>query len=196
MNDIRRTILWVIFAFSVILLWDRWQEYNGRRATFFPTAAPPVAAVPGANGANGAGTPASAPTFAPDNELPAPSALAQAGASDAGQLPDASGERGVSRASHQTITVETDLLRLHFDSAGATLQRAELLQYTDAQDKTRPVLLFDHSSQRVYLGQSGLIGGNFPTHHIGRRCQRIAIALCLARHRRRAIDKNLDAAPR
>ena len=34
MNDIRRTILWVIFGFSMVLLWDQWQVYNGQKATF------------------------------------------------------------------------------------------------------------------------------------------------------------------
>lgn len=34
MNDIRRTILWVIFGFSMVLLWDQWQVYNGHKATF------------------------------------------------------------------------------------------------------------------------------------------------------------------
>jgi len=29
MNDIRRTILWVIFGFSLVLLWDQWQLHNG-----------------------------------------------------------------------------------------------------------------------------------------------------------------------
>lgn len=37
MNDIRRTILWVIFGFSMVLLWDKWQIHNGNKATFFPT---------------------------------------------------------------------------------------------------------------------------------------------------------------
>src|SRR5690625_7501371 len=32
--DIRRTILWLIFAFSVLLLWDNWQTYNGRPSIF------------------------------------------------------------------------------------------------------------------------------------------------------------------
>jgi len=158
MNDIRRTILWVVFALSIILLWDRWQEYNGRRATFFPAAPPPV------QQANTPGMPQEAPA---DNELPAPSAFAEPPAAGSSQVPDGA-SAPESAAPRQTITVETDLLRLQFDSAGATLLRAELLQYTDAEDKTRPVVLFDHSSQRVYLGQSGLIGGNsggnFPTH--------------------------------
>ena len=39
MNDIRRTILWVIFGFSMVLLWDQWQVHNGHKATFFPTPA-------------------------------------------------------------------------------------------------------------------------------------------------------------
>ena len=36
MNDIRRTVLWVIFGFSMVLLWDQWQVHNGNKATFFP----------------------------------------------------------------------------------------------------------------------------------------------------------------
>ena len=43
MNDIRRTILWVIFGFAMVLLWDQWQVYNGNKATFFPTPAKPGA---------------------------------------------------------------------------------------------------------------------------------------------------------
>ncbi len=36
MNDMRRSILWVVFAFSLIMLWDKWQVHNGKPATFFP----------------------------------------------------------------------------------------------------------------------------------------------------------------
>jgi YidC/Oxa1 family membrane protein insertase len=50
MNDIRRTILWVIFGFSMVLLWDQWQIFNGQKATFFPAPAP-LAAQPSAQGA-------------------------------------------------------------------------------------------------------------------------------------------------
>jgi len=39
MNDIRRTILWVIFGFSLVLLWDKWQVHSGKKATFFPAPA-------------------------------------------------------------------------------------------------------------------------------------------------------------
>ena len=48
MNDIRRTILWVIFGFSMVLLWDQWQVHNGHNATFFPSGAKPAAVAAGA----------------------------------------------------------------------------------------------------------------------------------------------------
>jgi hypothetical protein len=40
MNDIRRTILWVIFGFAMVMLWDKWQIHNGSKPTFFPPARP------------------------------------------------------------------------------------------------------------------------------------------------------------
>ena len=46
MTDIRRTILWVIFGFSMVLLWDQWQVYNGHPATFFPRPAVKTASAP------------------------------------------------------------------------------------------------------------------------------------------------------
>ena len=65
MNDIRRTILWVIFGFSMVLLWDQWQIHNGKKATFFPAPAQQVAvATNGTTGSvpsvNSAGVPSSA----------------------------------------------------------------------------------------------------------------------------------------
>ena len=40
MTDIRRTILWVIFGFSMVLLWDKWQIHNGNPPMFFPSTTP------------------------------------------------------------------------------------------------------------------------------------------------------------
>ena len=61
MNDIRRTILWVIFGFSMVLLWDQWQLFNGHKATFFPSSAPAVStAAPAAKPASAASPVASA----------------------------------------------------------------------------------------------------------------------------------------
>ena len=70
MNDIRRTILWVIFGFSMVLLWDQWQIHNGNKPTFFGAPAPKTdTPAAGAQGAvPNAATPAAA---APGGVTPA-----------------------------------------------------------------------------------------------------------------------------
>jgi len=72
MNDIRRTILWVIFGFSIVLLWDQWQLHNGNKATFFPS--PPKQAAAGA-----ASGPASAALPSPTAHREAETAKAHRG---------------------------------------------------------------------------------------------------------------------
>lgn len=153
MNDIRRTILWVIFGFSMVLLWDKWQVYNGHKATFFPTAAPVTAG--------------SAPQAAPGGVAAAAIGAASVpGAANAGggnaQVPG--GAPAPVAAARERVTVATDVLRLTFDSEGGSLGHAEMLKMADMADKAKPFVLFDESAQRVYLAQTGLIGGAFPTH--------------------------------
>ena len=149
MNDIRRTILWVIFGFSLVLLWDKWQIHNGRKPTFFPT--PEVTAQqPAADaGKSEAG-------------VPATTALA----ANASNVPGTAGADGAAAAAvtREKVTVASDLFRLTFDGEGGSLVGAELLKYTDQEDKNKPVKLLDESAARVYVAQTGLIGGNFPTH--------------------------------
>ncbi len=151
MNDIRRTILWVIFGFSLVLLWDQWQIHNGRPATFFPsptvkTAAAPVAA---------ASAPAAVPMAAP--VLPAGNSSDRIAKTEA-QAPVA----------RERVVVSSDVLKLTFDTEGGSLVRSEFLKHRDQKNPERHVVLFDESKDRVYLSQSGLIagaaGGSLPTH--------------------------------
>ena len=158
MNDIRRTILWVIFGFSMVLLWDQWQIYNGHKPTFFPT--PPKAEAT-ATSAAGATPPASA------SGVPAAAPVA-------GQATAVPGSAQASAAApRELIEVRTDVLKLSFDSEGASLVRTEFLKHEDAHRQGAPVALLDESKERVYLAQSGLIagpaGGNFPTHKTAMR---------------------------
>ena len=57
MNDMRRTLLWSVFAFSLLMLWDGWLRHTGQPSLFAP--APAVAQAP-ASGASAAGVPAAA----------------------------------------------------------------------------------------------------------------------------------------
>ena len=155
MNDIRRTILWVIFGFSMVLLWDQWQVHNGRQATFFPSAKPPAttqAPAPGASSVPSASTTAAA-TPPGTAAAVAPSAVPAGGTAP---TPAA-----------QKITVATDVLRVSFDTEGGSLVRAELLKHAgdSAADKTTATfVLLDETPEGVYVAQSGVIGGDFPNH--------------------------------
>jgi YidC/Oxa1 family membrane protein insertase len=62
------------------------------------------------------------------------------------------------------VTITTDVLKAEIDSVGGELRHLELLKHKDAQDPTKNVVLFDHSAERTYLAQTGLIGGAFPNH--------------------------------
>ncbi|HOF51131.1 MAG TPA: membrane protein insertase YidC [Rhodoferax sp.] len=152
MNDIRRTILWVIFGFSMVLLWDQWQVHNGKKATFFPSPAQQVA--PAAVGASGPLPAAS--------DAGVPAAVAQAGTAMAPVAPVAP------TAPKERFEVTTDVLKLTFDTEGGSLVRTEFLKYSDMADKTRNFVLLDDSKDRVYMAQTGVIagaaGGAFPTH--------------------------------
>ncbi|MFM2187616.1 MAG: membrane protein insertase YidC [Burkholderiaceae bacterium] len=158
MTDMRRTLLWVIFTMSLVLLWDAWQKHNGQPSMFSPAPpktaapAPPAASpapVPGAAG-SGAGVPTPAATAATPAGVPAtPGAVAAAAAAP-------------------TFTITTDLVKATFSTRGGELQKLELLQHRDPDDARRNVMLFDQSAQRVYLAQTGLItnqaGTVLPNH--------------------------------
>jgi YidC/Oxa1 family membrane protein insertase len=158
MNDIRRTILWVVFGFSMVLIWDKWQVHNGHQPTFFPSSTPEAAqqapVVP---------TGAAASTAAANGGVPP--AVVTAG-STAGLPPGTTAlPPAAPAAPRQQVEVRTDLFKLTFDTAGGSLVGAELLQVPDLADRSQPFRLLDESSARVYVAQTGLIGGNFPTHH-------------------------------
>jgi YidC/Oxa1 family membrane protein insertase len=156
MNDIRRTILWVIFGFSMVMLWDKWQIHNGNKPTFFPGATP-VAAT---------SAPASAASSVPSAVPAATNAVVPAGQAPgvvAAQVPQAA-----SAVAAEKVVVETDVLKMTFSTEGGSVVHAEFLKHKDMVDKERLFVLFDDSKERVYLAQSGLIAGaggaSLPTH--------------------------------
>jgi YidC/Oxa1 family membrane protein insertase len=82
----------------------------------------------------------------------------------AGEVPQQSGPSNLSE--RRKVEVETDLLKLSFDTEGASLVKTELLKYSDAEKPDQAVVLLDQSNARLYLSQSGLISaqGPLPTH--------------------------------
>ncbi|MDA0226714.1 MAG: membrane protein insertase YidC [Proteobacteria bacterium] len=144
MTDIRRSILWVVFGFSMVMLWDNWQLYNGNEPTFF--AAPKPAATAAAVDPNG---PAAAPGVG----------------GSAASLPGASAATAVAG---ERVTVQSDVLSLVFDSQGASLVGATLRQHATqlggANANFEPLVLLQNSPQSTYIAQSGLTGVGGANH--------------------------------
>jgi len=160
MTDIRRTLLWVVFTMSLVLLWDGWNKHTGQPSMFSasPRPAAAVSAAPaGALPASQVGVPTASATGA----LPVATPASGAAATPTAAAPGA--------AAGELTTVTTDLVRAQFDSVGGNLVRLELLQHVDSEDRKRNTLLFDRSAERVYAAQTGLItaqtGVTLPNHY-------------------------------
>ena len=144
----KRTILWIVFAVSVVVLWNDWMVANGRQSMF--SSAPPakVASAP------------AAPSAA--NSLPAAAGSATPGAP---ALPGAA----PAAVKSERITITTDLVKADIDTAGGVIKRLELLKYKDKVDPKKDQVLFDAGPASTYLAQTGLIGstpaGLLPNHN-------------------------------
>ncbi|MFZ6799335.1 membrane protein insertase YidC [Undibacterium sp. Di24W] len=168
--DIKRTVLWVIFSMSLLLLWDNWMRHNGKQSMFFPATTTQQAKNASASAT---ATPASA----------AATASATAAATDTNAI-----FAPVIRS--ETITITTDLIKADIDTIGGEIKRLELLKYPDSNDPKKNVVLFDSHGDRMrteetgffgffkgtkqvaepartYAAQTGLLGGNFPNHKSG-----------------------------
>jgi YidC/Oxa1 family membrane protein insertase len=149
MTDMRRTILWMVFTFSLFLLWDAWNTHNGRASFFTPSSRP--AATASGDAASGAAS-------------GVPAAVAQPAAGTAATPVAAA----AATQPAETIDVTTDVYKATISTRGGDLVRLELLKYTDADDRSRNLVLFDHTAGRTYAAQTGLItlqpGASLPNH--------------------------------
>jgi YidC/Oxa1 family membrane protein insertase len=134
--DTRRLILFIIFSFSILMLWDAWQREH-RPQVLPPQQQAPDAAIP---------TPPDAP--------PQPRIQAQPVVPDAPPGPVAS--------AREPVRVETDLIRAEIDPLGGDLTRIELLRYKDSLDLSKTFVLL--GPEHRYALQYGLIGPGLPTH--------------------------------
>jgi len=134
--DTQRLILFIVFSFSILLLWEAWQKDTA------PATSPTAVAT----------APATGTVPVPTQELakaPGAAAITTAGAN----LPK--GER---------IVVKTDLIEAEIDTNGGDLRRFTLLKQGSAEDKSKPLTLLADEAPHYYVAQSGLIGPGLPTH--------------------------------
>ncbi|AUT45376.1 membrane protein insertase YidC [Achromobacter sp. AONIH1] len=153
--DIRRTVLWMIFSFSLLLLWNNWQIHNGK-PSLFGGPAPAAATADGQQQAAAGNNATPSVPNAPANATPSASTSAVPGSAAAAP------------ARSEEVVVTTDVLRLTFDTMGAQLVRAELLKYPATGQADKPTVLLDRSAGLNYVAQTGVVGApdgqSFPTH--------------------------------
>jgi len=162
----KRTILWIVFAVSLFVLWNNWQISNGHPSMFAP---PP---------AQTAKAPEAKKSDAPAAAAAATAAAAVPGAGAADAVPFKA----------ERITITTDVIRADIDTQGGVIRRLELLKYKENShpgwfggcfglfkwcepgDNSKNVVLFDvdAGTGKTYLGRTGLIGApGLPNHTTG-----------------------------
>ncbi|MFN3886279.1 MAG: membrane protein insertase YidC [Aquabacterium sp.] len=140
MNDLRRTLLWSVFAVSLLMLWDGWLRHTGQPSLFAPA---PVAATAPASAAGQGAVPA------PGASLPGAAAQVAAAASGAASSPAVPREQ---------VTITTDVVKATVDSDGGSLVKVELLKHQDQQESGRNMVVLDKTATHTYVAESGLIG--------------------------------------
>jgi YidC/Oxa1 family membrane protein insertase len=138
--DTQRLILFVIFSFSALFLWEAWQR-DHRPPVPQPTTTQPAPKT-------GIDVPSPGVTTTPA----APGAPAVPGA-PAAAIP--TGEK---------VVVKTDLYSASIDTVGGVLTQLALNTHRDTNDETKPYVLLQQNAERTFIAQSGLLGEGMPNH--------------------------------
>jgi YidC/Oxa1 family membrane protein insertase len=133
--DTRRLVLFVIFSFSIMMLWDAWQQKNQPAASVQQQAEQGVEPTTTTTGA-------------------ATSTIENTVTDGAFKL-----EQG------QRIKVNTDLFTAEIDTVGGDLRRLILNKHRAEKTKNGSFVLMDDAQQPMtYVAQTGLIGAGLPNH--------------------------------
>lgn len=141
--DNQRLILFLVFSFSLIMLWEAWQKQGMQPLA--PAQAPVGVQAPSVGAV----------------AVPAPSLSGVA--AGAAVVPGGVGPESVAgNAESAKVSVETDLFRVEISAVGGDLTRLELRRHKASEDKRNDFVLFE--SRHAYAAQSGLIGTGLPNH--------------------------------
>jgi len=144
--DTQRLILFVIFSFSALMLWEAWQKES---------RPPPPAATAAPAKTTAATDLPPAPTSAPTSAPPAV---------PGGPTPLPSGAGAAIATPANTITIATDLYRAEIDMTGGAITQVALLKHRDPVDEAKPYLALLKTPERTSVAQAGLLGEGMPNH--------------------------------
>ncbi len=140
--DTQRLILFIIFSFSALFLWEAWQREHR------PPPPPPKAV-------------AASDQAVPSLTAPTSPAASGTSASPAGQVP---GGEVASAPAAPTVTVKTDLYAAEIDTAGGVIAQVALSAHHQAGNEDKPYLALQKNADRTFVAQAGLLGTGMPNH--------------------------------
>ena len=135
--NVQRLFLFLIFVFSLGLIWDGWQRYQHPEQYTQQSA--------------------------PENKggVPAPQV-----ATLAAVAPEIIAQQSAQQPVGKTIHVKTDMFEAEISTIGGDISRLALLGHPDGQDKNKPLMIFERGANtHNYVAQSGLLGAGLPNHH-------------------------------
>jgi len=139
--DTQRLILFFVFSFSLLLLWDSWQKQQ------HPPVPPSAQSVKAGSA---------------QTTVPSPSVPTQATPALPQRPGDAIPPSQAAPAKREELIVKTDNFIANIDLQGGDIVRLELPKQKDTLDETANFVLFTPAHH--YFAESGLIGPGLPTH--------------------------------
>ncbi len=147
--DTQRIILFVIFSFSALFLWEAWQKQHAP-----PAPVAQKAAAPGQPGPT---------TTAPAKDLPTPTIATAPPVAGAGPaVPEQGGAPAANGG--ERVTIKTDLYTAEVDAVGGVISLVSLGKHRDATDRSKPYDALQRNGERTFVAQAGLIGEGLPNH--------------------------------
>jgi len=135
--DFQRLFLFLIFSFSLMMVWDGWQRYQHPEQIQQTQSA------------------------SAKSDLPVATTKAAAVAAQTAML-----EQSAMQVAGKIIKVKTDLLDVEINSIGGDIQHLDFIKQPDAQDKNKTFVLFQRDKgKQTYIAQSGLLGAGMPNHN-------------------------------
>ena len=136
--DSQRLIAFAVFSFSLLMLWNAWQDHTHPKQMS-------IAGAPTVHSAAGMG----------DAQPPAPGQQLKGVPPQAASTQLAMGPRA---------RVVTDVMTAVVDANGGDLRELELTKYRENENANLPFRLFEEKSGHNYFAQNGLIGPGLPSH--------------------------------
>lgn len=143
--DLQRLFLFLIFVFSLGMVWDGWQRHQHPERYVQPSAA--------------------ANETLPKEQATLPAAsIPEASSPQVASVQTSVAQQMVQTAGN-LIHVKTDVLEAEISTIGGDITRLALLKHPDGQDKNKPLVLFHRGAgTHNYVAQSGLLGNGLPSH--------------------------------